>query len=103
MAPEETLPPKTGSDHSRDRESRTGERLESWKEIAAYLDRGVTTVQRWELEEGLPVHRLPHAKRGSVFALREELDSWRTRRAQAVSRSSPVDEAISGMGRIFQL
>ena len=24
------------------------DRLDSWKEIAAYLDRDVTTVQRWE-------------------------------------------------------
>jgi Tol biopolymer transport system component len=58
------------------------ERLESWKEIAAYLGRGVTTVQRWEQQEGLPVHRLPHAKKGSIFAIRSELDDWRRARAQ---------------------
>jgi Tol biopolymer transport system component len=56
------------------------ERLESWKEIAAYLGRGVTTVQRWEQHEGLPVHRLSHAKKGSVFAVRSELDGWLTER-----------------------
>ena len=44
-------------------------RLDSWKAIAAYLGRGVRTVQRWEREEGLPVHRLAHEKRGSVYAL----------------------------------
>ena len=59
-----------------------GERLESWKEIAAYLGRGVTTVQRWEQQEGLPVHRLPHAKKGSIFAIKSELDDWRRARAQ---------------------
>jgi hypothetical protein len=39
---------------------RAGERrrLDSWKEIAAYLGRSIRTVQRWEREEGLPVHRL---------------------------------------------
>lgn len=58
------------------------ERLESWKEIAAHLGRGVTTVQRWEQHEGLPVHRLPHARGGSVFALKSELDAWRETRAQ---------------------
>src|SRR5688500_10711888 len=58
------------------------ERLESWKEIAAYLGRGVTTVQRWEQQEGLPVHRLPHAKKGSIFAIRSELDEWRRARTQ---------------------
>jgi len=51
-------------------------RLDSWKEIAAYLGRGIRTVQRWEREEGLPVHRLAHDKRGSVYARREELAAW---------------------------
>jgi TolB-like protein/Tfp pilus assembly protein PilF len=55
-------------------------RLESWKEIAAYLSRDVTTVQRWEKKEGMPVHRHLHDKRGSVYALPEELDAWRSRR-----------------------
>jgi Tol biopolymer transport system component len=53
-----------------------GDRLDSWKEIASYLDRGVRTVQRWEREEGLPVHRLQHEKRGTVYAYRRELDEW---------------------------
>ena len=53
-----------------------GRRLDSWKEIAAYLGRGVRTVQRWEREEGLPVHRLAHAERGSVFADPAELTNW---------------------------
>ncbi len=30
------------------------DRLASWKEIAAYLERDVTTVQRWEKREGMP-------------------------------------------------
>jgi eukaryotic-like serine/threonine-protein kinase len=54
--------------------------LESWKEIAAYLKRDVTTVQRWEKREGLPVHRHVHDKSGSVFALKPELDRWRLSR-----------------------
>jgi TolB-like protein/Flp pilus assembly protein TadD len=61
----------------------TGKRLESWKEIAAYLSRDVTTVQRWEKREGMPVHRHVHDKRGSVYAVPAELDAWRlTRGAQ---------------------
>jgi Tol biopolymer transport system component len=56
-------------------------RLSSWKEIATYLGRSVTTVQRWELEEELPIHRLHHAKRGSVFAFKHELDSWLSTRS----------------------
>jgi serine/threonine-protein kinase len=57
------------------------ERLESWKEIAAYLKRGVTTVQRWEREEGLPVHRQQHDSLGSVYAYKDELEAWRVKRA----------------------
>ncbi|MGE0452095.1 MAG: tetratricopeptide repeat protein [Vicinamibacteria bacterium] len=52
------------------------ERLDSWKEIAGYLGRSVRTVQRWERQEGLPVHRLQHDKQGSVYALPAELDAW---------------------------
>jgi Tol biopolymer transport system component len=52
------------------------DRLDSWKEIAAYLDRDVTTVQRWEKREGMPVHRHLHDRIGSVFASRAELDRW---------------------------
>jgi TolB-like protein/Tfp pilus assembly protein PilF len=56
-------------------------RLNSWKEIAAYLNRDVTTVQRWEKREAMPVHRHVHDKRGSVYALIPELDAWlQTRR-----------------------
>ena len=38
-----------------------GRRLESWKEIAAYLGRDITTVRRWERREGLPVYRILHS------------------------------------------
>ena len=54
--------------------------LDSWKEIAAYLDRDVTTVQRWEKSEAMPVHRHVHDKRSSVYALTSELDAWRQSR-----------------------
>src|SRR5690242_20392600 len=53
-----------------------GDRLDSWKEIAAYLDRDMTTVQRWEKREGMPVHRHLHDRMGSVYASRAELDAW---------------------------
>jgi Tol biopolymer transport system component len=60
------------------------DRLDSWKEIASYLKRDVTTVQRWEKREGMPVHRHLHDRMGSVYASRAELDAW-TR-----SRNPPV-------------
>jgi hypothetical protein len=62
------------------------DRLDSWKDVAAYLRRDVSTVQRWERREGLPIRRHVHAKQGSVYAFRSELDSWqhtRTQRAPA--------------------
>src|SRR5664279_5705704 len=52
------------------------DRLDSWKEIAAYLKRDVTTVQRWEKREGMPVHRHLHDRMGSVYASRAQLDAW---------------------------
>jgi hypothetical protein len=52
------------------------ERLDSWKEIAAYLKRDVTTVRRWEKREGLPVQRHLHEQRDSVYAYKQEIDRW---------------------------
>jgi Tol biopolymer transport system component len=61
------------------------ERLDSWKEIAAYLNRDVTTVQRWEKREGMPVHRHLHNRMGSVYAFPAELEAWaRSRSLRAV-------------------
>jgi Tol biopolymer transport system component len=65
-----------------------GDRLDSWKEIAAYMKRDVTTVQRWEKREGMPVYRHVHDKMGSVYAFRSDLDAWaRTRDPDAVPGS----------------
>ncbi len=52
------------------------DRLDSWKEIAAYLQKEVRTVQRWEKNLGLPVRRLGQGKQGTVFAYKADLDSW---------------------------
>lgn len=68
--------------------SMAGDRLDSWKEIAAHLGRSVRTVTRWEREEGLPVHRHLHSKSGSVFAYKSELDAWWTSRGEKIERHS---------------
>ena len=68
-----------------------GRRLESWKEIAAYLGRDVTTVRRWEKREGLPVYRILHSKLGSVYAYSTELDAWRDGRAPAAIDTPATD------------
>ena len=69
-------------------------RLDSWKAIASYLGRGVRTVQRWEREEGLPVHRLAHEKRGSVYADKPELDAWWESRRRTLSASQASSHTI---------
>lgn len=56
--------------------------LESWKQIAAYLDRSERTVRRWEASEGLPVHRREHEKQDTVFAFRHEIEAWTRRRTR---------------------
>jgi Tol biopolymer transport system component len=61
-------------------------RLDSWKKIASYLKRDVSTVQRWERREGMPVHRHLHDKLGSVFAYRAELDAWWESRRMHLTR-----------------
>jgi len=74
-------------------------RLDSWKEIAAFLRRGVRTVQRWEATEGLPVHRHQHAKLGSVYALKSEVAAWwesrQARRRAAPARLRPIGRSAA--------
>ncbi len=50
--------------------------LNSWKEVAEYMGRGVRTVQRWERELGLPIRRPKGRSRTAVVARSEELDAW---------------------------
>jgi TolB-like protein/Flp pilus assembly protein TadD len=61
---------------SRSGQSSAQARLDSWKEIAAYLRREVRTVQRWEKSASLPVHRLQIEKQSAIYAYKAELDAW---------------------------
>src|SRR5687767_15926245 len=67
------------------------DRLDSWKAISVYLKRDVSTVQRWEKREGMPVHRHVHDKLGSVYAFRSELDAWRSRSSNLSGQTNQVD------------
>jgi hypothetical protein len=58
-------------------------RLEGWKAIAAYFGTAPITVQRWERDLGLPVHRLHIKRRARPFALVSELEEWRKGRDEA--------------------
>ena|SRR5713226_1691081 len=57
--------------------------LNSWKEIAEYLGRGVRTVQRWERDLALPVRRPRGKSRSAVFAVPEEINAWIASRPQS--------------------
>ncbi len=52
------------------------QRLDSWKQIAAYLNKSERTVRRWHEVEGLPVHKHQHQQRGTVWAFAPEVDAW---------------------------
>lgn len=51
-------------------------RLDGWKAIGSHFGRERSTAIRWAAQRGMPVHRIPGAGRGSVFALTEELEAW---------------------------
>src|SRR5215470_7292747 len=64
-------------------------RLESWGEIASYLRREIRTVQRWERNLALPIHRLSVGKNSSVFAYPSELDKWYKERETHLEKEEP--------------
>lgn len=70
-----------------------GQRLDSWKAIAQYVGPDVRSAQRWEHERGLPVHRVPGEKGGSVFAYTAELDDWL--HSRSVHSSSEPGEPLA--------
>jgi hypothetical protein len=67
-------------------------RLDSWKEIAVYLGRQVRTVQRWEIREGLPVHRQFHVKAGTIYAFKHEIDTWLGNRCRLLRKPAPQEK-----------
>jgi Tol biopolymer transport system component len=85
--------PSTGSQEGR---------LDSWKKIAAYLKRDVSTVQRWERREAMPVHRHLHDKLGSVYAFRSELDAWWGSRSARLAREGNAAENATASERDAQ-
>jgi len=85
-------------------QGRPEDRLDSWKRIASYLKRDVTTVQRWERREALPIHRHVHDKLGSVFAFRSELDAWwENRRTRLSSEVAGETDQPAQRNRVVRL
>jgi TolB-like protein len=90
---------------SQSKQDRPSDRLDSWKEIAAYLRRSERTVRRWEEKEGLPVQRLAHEKRGSVYASKAALDTWwASRKISLESEDKPFNgQQVSNQRPIARL
>src|SRR5689334_115370 len=61
--------------------------LQSWKQIAAFLDRSERTVRRWEVQEGLPIYRRGHQKHDTVFAYKHEIEAWTRRRTHCAAKA----------------
>ena len=78
--------------------------LESWKEIASYLNRSETTCRRLERELGLPVHRLEETPKARVFAYTEEIDRW-IQEIQHSEKEIPTEKILDGKnqftGQVF--
>lgn len=70
--------------------------LNSWKEIAVYLGRGVRTVQRWHSELRLPVHRVWNTPHSPVSAYTSELDEWLRRQLGGSNEAHIKHDEING-------
>jgi hypothetical protein len=84
--------------HPRGLELAVGGVLTSWKEIAQYLGKGVRTVQRWEKEMRLPIHRCTS---GIIFALPDEITAWI--RSQPRGERSPDSELAALRRKVADL
>jgi Tfp pilus assembly protein PilF len=74
----------------------TDKRLDSWKEIAAFFERDERTARRWEIERGLPVHRVPGSARGVVYAFTRDLEEWLRHKEPAEEpQSAPRPTALT--------
>ena len=76
MEHEDKVPERQADTEPRGSPASEKDRFDSWKEIATYLDRSVSTVYRWEREEEFPVHRHVHDERATVYAYRSEIEAW---------------------------
>jgi hypothetical protein len=74
--------------------SSQSDRLTGWKDIAAHFGRSVRTVERWEAELGMPVHRMATGKGETVYAFASELERWR----ETLDTSTAGREAEIGAG-----
>lgn len=72
-----------------------GQKLSSWKEIAAYLHCDESTARRWERKARLPVYRVGGSRGSSVYAYTEEIDAWLRGQSSAALKSHDSSVAAS--------
>ncbi|MGD2085483.1 MAG: hypothetical protein PVH61_04785 [Candidatus Aminicenantes bacterium] len=61
------------------------DKLDTWQEIANYLDCDIRTCQRNEKEFGLPVYRQKGKKKSRVHAFKNELDEWLEKNSEKIA------------------
>lgn len=79
-------------------------RLNGWKDIASHFGKSVRTVQRWERQLALPVHRLHTAGGEIVYAFVHELNEWQRKLEErpsdpgeaALQEAEAQDDAANG-------
>jgi len=92
------MPPSSGPDSAPGMSPTHERKLEGSGEIALYLRREIRTVQRWERNLGLPIHRLPVGRQNAVYAYPSELDQWyreREAKIKAEEIRHPADAAAA--------
>jgi hypothetical protein len=70
-----------------------GRIFSSWKEIAAFLGKGVRTVQRWEKTLGLPVRRPNGTASNVVVATENDLRRWMNEGGDQAIRNQAESDA----------
>jgi hypothetical protein len=71
-----------------------GRIFSSWKEIAAFLGRGVRTVQRWETTLGLPIRRPNGYGSNVIVASESELREWLRQTGERPTHRSGTEVAM---------
>ncbi len=102
MTPDPATPMNGSANHDQPN-GHPGSRLDGWKAIADYLGRDIRSVQRWELSEHLPIHRLEHGQRAKVHAFTAELDEWIAERVPSPGNVDPTVVAQAPRSRVWRV
>jgi len=96
------MPESSGPDSAPGTSPAHERKLEGWGEIALYLRREIRTVQRWERNLGLPIHRLPVGRQNAVYAYPSELDQW-YREREAKIKAEEIRHAVDAAASLVEI